>query len=121
MASLVGHYVKCRKLLCEAAKRRETITYGALATALGLKSPRQEWSTVLGPIADDEVKKTGHDLTLVVVYAAGPAKGLARYFSNIRGGQSPQSIALNPNDQQQVAAYKQALEQVFNRYATVQC
>ncbi len=73
MASLVGHYVKCRKLLCEAAKRRETITYGALATALGLKSPRQEWSTVLGPIADDEVKKTGHDLTLVVVYAAGPA------------------------------------------------
>jgi hypothetical protein len=71
LPSLIGHHVKCRKLLCDAAKRRETIEYGALATALGLKSPRQEWSTVLGPIADDEVKKTGHDLTLVVVRRSG--------------------------------------------------
>jgi hypothetical protein len=121
MPSLIGHYAKCRKLLCEAAKRRETIRYGDLATALGLKSARQEWSTVLGPIADAEVNSTGHDLTLVVVYSSGPAKGLGRYFSNIRGGQSPQSTALDPNNQQQVAAYKQALEQVFNRYAAVQC
>ena len=76
---------------------------------------------MLGPIARDEVQKTGHDLTLVVVYASGPAKNLGRYFSNIRGGQPPQSAALSPTNQQQVAAYKQALEQVFNRYATVQC
>jgi hypothetical protein len=66
-------------------------------------------------------KKTGHDLTLVVVYASGPAKNLGPYFSNIRGGQPPQSTALSPTNQQQVAAYKRALEQVFNRYATVQC
>jgi hypothetical protein len=92
-----------------------------LATALGLKSAKQDWKTVLGPIAVDEVKKTGHDLTLVVVYGSGPAKGLGRYFSNIRGGQSPPSTALDPNNQQQVAAYKQALERVFNRYAGVQC
>ena len=121
MGSLLGHYAQCRKLLCQTAKRRETIRYGDLAKALGLKSPRQEWNTVLGPIAADEVQKTGHDLTLVVVYASGPAKGLGRYFSNIRGGQSPQSSTLNPRNQQQVAAYKQALQQVFNRYATVQC
>jgi hypothetical protein len=66
-------------------------------------------------------KKTGHDLTLVVIYASGPAKGLGRYFSNVRGGQPPGSTLLNPTNQQQVAAYKQALEQVFKRYATVQC
>ena len=121
MGNLQSYYSKCRKILCQSAKRRETITYGTPATALSLKSPRQEWNTVLGPIAADEVQKTGHDLTLVVVYASGRAKGLGRYFSNIRGGQPPQSNTLSPSNQQQVAAYKQALEQVFNRYATVQC
>ena len=121
MGSLLGHYVQCRKLLCETAKRGQTITYGDLAKSLNLKSPRQEWNTVLGPIAADEVKKTGHDLTLVVVYASGPAKHLGRYFSNIRGGQSPQSNMLNPTNPQQIAAYKQARQHVFNRYATAQC
>jgi hypothetical protein len=115
------HRMCCPKILCHTAKRRDAITYGALATALGLKSPQQEWNTVLGPIAADEVRKTGHDLTLVVVYASGPAKGLERYFSNIRGGRSPQSTTMDPSNSRQVAAYKQAREQVFNRYATVQC
>jgi len=121
MGSLQNYRAQCRKILCQTAKRRGTITYGTLATALGLKSPRQEWNTVLGPIAVDEVNKTGHDLTLVVVYASGPAKGLGRYFSNIRGGQPPQSKALSPSNQQLVAAYRQALQQVFSRYSTVQC
>jgi hypothetical protein len=121
MPSLIGCYAQRRRLLCLAAKRRQTITYGALATALGLKSPRQEWNTVLGPIAANEVKATGHDLTLVVVYASGPAKGLGRCFSNIRGGAPPQSNTLNPRNPQQVASYKQALQQMFNKYATVQC
>ena len=121
MPTLIGHYAQCRRLLCQAAKRREKVTYGALATALGLRSPRQEWNTVPGPIAADEVNNTGQDLTLVIVYASGPARGLGRYFSNIRGGAPPQSDALDPRNTQQVAAYKQALEQVFNRYATVQC
>ena len=121
MGNLQNYHSQCRKILCESAKRRETTKYGDLATALGLKSPRQQWKTLLGPIAIDEVQKTGDDLTLVVVYASGPAKGLGRYFSNIRGGQPPQSNFLSPSDQQRVTAYKQALEQVFNRYATVQC
>jgi hypothetical protein len=103
------------------AKRRQTITYGDLAKALGLKSPRQEWNTVLGQVAADEVKKTGHDLTLVVVYASGAAKGLGRYFSNIRGGQPPQSTRLDPNDDLQVTAYKRDLERVFAAYANLPC
>jgi hypothetical protein len=91
------------------------------ASGPGLKSPRQEWNTVLGPIAANEVSNTGHDLTLVVVYASGPAKNLGRYFSNIRSGASPQSGTLDPLNAQQVAAHAQALDQVFNRYANVQC
>ena len=121
MGTLIGSYSQCRRLLCQAAKRRETVTYAALAKALGLKSPRQQWNTVLGPIADDEVKKTGEDLTLIVVYATGPAKGLGRYFSNLPGGAPPQSRALDPNDSRQVAAYKAAREQVFDRYANEAC
>ena len=121
MNTLVSHHAQCRKLLCDAAKRRETLTYGKLATALGLKSPRQAWSTVLGPIAADEVNRTGHDLTLVVVYTSGPAKGLGRYFSNIRCGVPPQSMSLDPRDSQKVAQYKLALDQVFNTYANVAC
>jgi hypothetical protein len=78
-------------------------------------------STVLGPISVDEVNKTGHDFTLVVVYKTGPAKGLGHYFSNIRGGAAPQSNILDPGNPEQVAHYKQALEQVFNRYANVKC
>lgn len=121
MGSLIGHYAQCRKLLCQAAKRRETITYGELAKDLGLNSPRQEWNTVPGPISENEVKATGRDLTLVVVYASGPAKGLGRYFSNIRGGQAPQTNMLNPFNLQQVAAYRQELQQVFNTYANLPC
>jgi len=75
----------------------------------------------LGPIAADEVKNTGHDLTLTVVYASGPAMGLGRYFSNISGGAAPQSGTLSPRDAKEVTAYRTAREQVFNRYATEQC
>jgi hypothetical protein len=88
---------------------------------LGFQSPRQQWSPVLGPIAADEVRKTGHDLTLVVVYKSGPAEGLSRYFSNIRGGQAPQSTLLDPKNAQQVAAYKRDLAAVFAAYANAVC
>jgi hypothetical protein len=71
--SLISHYTSCRKFLCEAAKRRQTVQYKDLQRALGLPSPQQSWKTVLNPIAADEVQKTGHDLTLIVVYASGPA------------------------------------------------
>ena len=121
MGNLIGHYTQCRKLLCQAAKAGNKVTYEDLAAGLGFQSPRQQWSTVLGQIAADEVRKTGHDLTLVVVYKSGPAKGLSRYFSNIRGGQAPQSTLLDPKDAQQVAAYNRDLAAVFAAYANAVC
>jgi hypothetical protein len=62
MGSLLPYLSECRRILCLSAKRREGMTYGALAAALGLKSPRQQWNTVLDPLAETEVKKTGADL-----------------------------------------------------------
>ena len=119
MGSLLPYQSKCRRILCLSAKRRETIKYGELAAALGLKSPRQQWSSVLDPLSESEVKKTGADLTLIVVFASGPAKGLSRYFSNVRGGAAPGTTMLNPLDEKQVAAFKQELERVFDTYAKV--
>src|SRR5262245_34314445 len=121
MGDLQNYYAQCRKVLCLAAKRRETITYARLATELGLKSPRQQWNTVLHPISKAEVKQTGADLTLIVVYASGPAKGLGRYFSNLRGGAAPGTTMLSAADPKQVANYKRELERVFDTYATVSC
>jgi hypothetical protein len=121
MGNLQNYQSQCRKILCLAAKRREKMTYLQLAAALGLKSPRQQWSTVLHPISETEVKQTDADLTLVVVYASGPAKGLPRYFSNVRGGAAPGTTMLDPKDDKQVAKYKHDLEHVFNTYATVNC
>src|SRR5947208_2674856 len=121
MGSLIGHYAPCRKLLGQAAKAGIKVTYEDLAAGLGLQSPRQQWSTVLGPIAANEVRQTGHDLTLLVVYKSGPAEGLSRYFSNIRGGQAPQSTLLDPKNAQQVAAYNRDLAGVFAAYANAVC
>jgi hypothetical protein len=121
VGSLLPYQAKCRRILCLSAKRRETIKYGELAAALGLKSPRQQWSTVLDPLSESEVKKTGADLTLIVVYASGPARGLSRYFSNVRGGAAPGTTMLDPLDDKQVAAFKQELESVFDTYAKVNC
>src|SRR5712691_2128003 len=104
MGNLKSYHSKCRKILCQTAKRRQTITYGDLAGALDLASPRQQWSTVLNPIYKDEMHNTGRDLTLVAVYASGPAKGLSRYFSN---GRAPQTAMLDPRNLQQVKTYKQ--------------
>jgi hypothetical protein len=92
-----------------------------LAAALGLKSPRQQWSSVLDPLSQSETKKSGADLTLIVAYASGPAKDLSRYFSNVRGGAAPGTTMLDPGDAKQIAAYKQELERVFDTYANVNC
>jgi hypothetical protein len=119
--SLLPYYAHCRKILCERAKQHKTITYGELAEELGLPSPRQNWKTLLDPISVDEVKKTNHDLTLVVVYSQGPAKGLSRYFSNIRGGQTPRTTKLDPRDENQKQKYYRDRRNVFAAYANVSC
>jgi hypothetical protein len=121
MGNLRRYQDQCRKILCLAAKRRETITYGKLATALGLKSARQQWSTLLHPLSEIETKNTGVDLTLIVVYASGPAEGLSRYFSNVRGGAAPGTNMLDPRDSRRVAEYRRELEKVFDIYAKVNC
>lgn len=118
---LLQYQSACRKILCETAKRRQTITYGDLADALGLSSPRQRWSDLLHPLSESETKKTGADLTLVVVYASGPAKGLGRYFSNVKGGVPPGSTMLDPSNANQKAAYQQELQKVYDIYAKVDC
>jgi len=117
MGDFLDHYTSCRKILRQTAKRRNTITYSALASALGLRSPRQRWSALLNPIAKAEVQDTGRDLTLVAVYSSGVAKGLSRYFSNLRGGHAPQATLLDPRDHKRVAAYRRELESVFDAYA----
>jgi len=119
--SLLPYYVQCRKILCERAKQNRKITYGELAEALGLPSPKQDWKTVLDRISEDEVKRTGRDLTLVVVYSQGPAKGLSRYFSNVRGGQKPRTTGLDPRNQSQRQQYESELQNVFAAYANVSC
>jgi hypothetical protein len=121
MPSLIAHYAQCRRILCQTAKRRETISYKSLAGALGLRMPVRDWRTVLGPISTDEVNKTGHDLTLVVVYSSGPSEGLPRYFSDVSSGAPPQSQSLDPLDEKRVKDYKVALEAMYSRYATEIC
>jgi len=90
-----------------------------LAKALGLRLARQEWNTVLDPICESEKQQTGSDLTLVVVYKSGPAKGLSRYFSNRK--HPPRTTELDPRDQRQVQAYKSELEKVFDTYSKLRC
>jgi hypothetical protein len=119
--SLLPYYVQCRKILCERAKQNKTITYGELAKELGLPSPRQNWKTLLDLISVDEVKRTNHDLTLVIVYSQGPAKDLSRYFSNIRGGQKPRTTMLDPGDESQKQQYYRDRQNVFAAYANVSC
>ena len=113
MPSLLHLKVRCRQVLCEAAKRRETIKYGELAKALGLPLARQQWNTVLDPIAIEERSSTGRDLTQIVVYASGSLKGLGRYFSP----KAPRTVRMDPNDNVQRVAYRRELEAIFDAYA----
>jgi hypothetical protein len=114
MGDLSNRFSECRAILLARAVDRRTIYYGELATALGLPLPRQKWSTVLDPIREHEIKRVGKDLSQIVVYATGPAKGLPRYFSNRRG--APRSELLDPKDHTQVAAFKAELESIFDLY-----
>ena len=83
-------------LIRDAAWLRKTIKFNEVEGIFGKKIPRDRWMRILDPMASIEARKTGHDLTKVIVYASGPAKGLPRYFSNIAGGDAPGSKLLNP-------------------------
>ena len=118
MGSLQKYKSQCRRILCEHAKCRKTITFGGLAKALELPSERQRWSTILNEISEDERKVTGVDLTLIVVHASGRAMGLGRYFNPFF---AHGTALLDPENNQQVAQYRTELQKVFDTYANLPC
>jgi hypothetical protein len=113
MASLVKHAWPCLEVLIEIANNQEKITYEELADRLGLKLARQEWHTVLDSVAWRTKRDLGDDidLTWVVVYASGRAKGLGRYFSN--NDTPPGSTLLDPKNREQVAEYEDKLKEMY--------
>jgi hypothetical protein len=111
MRSLVRHYWPCLEKICETINRRETITYGELANKLGLKLARQEWSALLDLIAGKTKREVGDDLTWIVIYSQGPAKGLSRYFSN--NERLPGSTSLDLKNAKQITDYKRKLKEIY--------
>jgi hypothetical protein len=116
--SLVRYYWPCLETICESINNGETITYAQLADKLRLKLPRQEWSALLDLVAGKTKREVGEDLTWIVVYSTGPARGLSRYFSNI--DESPGSTGLDPKNPKQVAEYKRKLKEIYKSTYTLQ-
>ena len=110
--SLIKYAWRCLEVIIEAANKQEKITYQELADRLDLKLARQEWHTVLDAVAWRTKRDLGNDidLTWIVVYASGPAKGLGHYFSN---GKAPGSALLNPKDSVQVEEYERKLKEIY--------
>jgi hypothetical protein len=113
MPSIFRHFRQCLEVIMESVNNRKKITYQELADKLGLELARQEWHTVLDPIAKKTKCELGddYDLTWNVVYTTGPAKGLGRYFSN--GGKATGSTPLNPKDRKQVDEYERTLHKMY--------
>ncbi len=114
MPSLLRYYWPCIRTLCDWINtEKKTITYSELADQLGLKLAKQEWNGLLDLVAGRARRDLGddYDLTWIVVYSYGRAKGLSRYFS--QGDEAPGSTLLDPKDPKQVADYKQKLEEIF--------
>jgi hypothetical protein len=113
MPSLIKYAWPCLEVILEVANNQEKITYGELADRLGLQLAQQEWNTVLDSVAWRTKRDLGDDidLTWVVVYASGRAKGLGRYFSN--KGNAPGSTLLDPTNRAQVADYERKLKEIY--------
>ena len=118
MRSLVRHYWPCLEAICESINRCETITYRELAAKIRLKMARQEWNALLDLVAGKTKREVGGALTWIVVYSAGPAKGLSRYFSN--NDDAPGATSLNPKNPKQVADYKHKLKEIYKYTHTLQ-
>ncbi len=111
--SLVKYSWPCLEVILEVANNEEKITYQELADRLGLQLAKQEWHTVLDSVAWRTKRDLGNDidLTLIVVYTSGPAKGLGRYFSNTK---APGSTLLDPRNTAQVQDYIRKLEEIYD-------
>ena len=110
--SLAKYAWPCLEIILEVANNQEKITYQELADRLGLKLAKQEWLTVLDSVAWRTKRDLGNDidLTWIVVYTSGPAKGLGHYFSN---GKAPGSTLLDPRNTVQVEDYKRKLKEIY--------
>jgi hypothetical protein len=72
------------------------------------------------PMSLFETDKTGHDLTKVVVHGGnGPLKGLPHFFSDIAGGDLPESKLMDPKNQALTAAWRHELEAIYDAYKDV--
>jgi hypothetical protein len=118
MPSIVHHYWPCLSAICESINNMEKITYGELADKLGLKLAKQEWSALLDLIAGKTKREVDDDLTWNVVYAAGPAKGLGRYFS--KDDKAPGSTPMDPKNPEQVADYERKLKEIYKNTYTLE-
>lgn len=110
--SLAKYNWRCLEVIIEVANKQEKITYQELADRLGLKLAKQEWHTVLDSVAWRTKTDLGNDidLTWIVVYTSGAAKGLGHYFSN---GKAPGSTLLDPRDGAQVENYERKLKEIY--------
>jgi hypothetical protein len=108
------------EVIIESVNNQKKLTYQELADKLGLELARQEWHTVLDPIAKKMKSELGddYDLTWNVVYTRGPAKDLGRYFSN--GGKATGSTLLDPNDWEQVGEYERTLQKMYKHIYELQ-
>ena len=115
MSTLVRrHFWPCIRILCEwINNRKTTITYGELAERLDLKLAKQEWNGLLDLIAGKSKRELGneYDITWIVVYGHGQARGLGRYFS--QADAAPGSTFLDPKDANQITEYRRKLEVIF--------
>jgi hypothetical protein len=95
---------RCKARLIAAARASDTITYGALASLLGVAN--QSVGRHLNAIYEEEIALGHPDLTVVVVYGR---TGMGCF--NSRGG-SAQSIPVDPKNKADVQTYESELARI---------
>jgi hypothetical protein len=100
---------RCRAMLIEVVRSKRKIFYSELATVLGVAN--QSVGVYLNPIYEQEMAAGRPDLTVVAVYTE---TGMGRY--NSRGGPA-QSVKVDPNSNEDVKAYKEELNRVYEQWS----
>ncbi|MGD9768003.1 MAG: hypothetical protein AB7U62_10180 [Pseudolabrys sp.] len=96
---------QCRQSLIDAARRKQKITYGDLATTIGVAN--QSVGAYLNQIYTEEIEKGHPDLTLVAVYSG---IGYGKYNS---AGKRPQSVKFDSTNADDVQEYEKELSRVY--------
>lgn len=100
----------CRTKLVATARNRQKITYGALATHLGIAN--QSLGPYLNSIYKEEMAVGRPDLSLVTVYSK---TGFGRFNS---GGGPAQSVQVDPANEEDVAMYNNELERAYDEWSS---